>query len=297
MKFNNNYKKITSRSTPKNTKPVERLNHKNTNKKTKLNHKNTNKKANLTGFNSSIGNQIKHIKVPFSAYKKIDDFLQQPVFVHTAERSLNFKDQTGLSPDFETYQMNTSTYYHEQPYGRLVFSNVHAMMNLSKDSSKVSKKTNNLQQEITKPFQQNSNTNVLEGPDIFSNTFPFAKFLIPVVLGEYDIEIVLEEHTLMDKGIIKILEVPTEVILTNCKFIPSNFNHSSDQAKQTASNGILFVEGYIQESMEYFPAINWEKISPREWLKNVYYRVDQKLIVHLKIQLLQLVQFENFYTN
>ncbi|MGJ9458013.1 BC_2427 family protein [Oceanobacillus sp. CF4.6] len=278
MKFNNN--KIRSLSAPKNTKAVELSNHKNANKHTIV-----------TGYNTSIRNQVKHIKVPFSTYIKIDNFLQQPIFVHTVERSLNFKDQTGMSPDFETSQLNTSTYYHEQPYGRLVFSNVHSMMNLNKESSKVSKKNNNFQQEITKPFKQNSNS--LKGPDIFSNTFPFAKFLIPVVLGEYDIEIVLEENTPMDKGIIRILDVSTEVVLTNCKFLPSNFKHSSDQEKRIASNGILFVEGYIQESMEYLPAINWEKISPREWLKKVYYRVDQKIMAHLKIQLLQLVQIEN----
>ncbi|WP_249872140.1 BC_2427 family protein [Oceanobacillus saliphilus] len=280
MKFNNNYK-ITSLSAPKKTKTVELSNY----------HKNSDKNTVLTGYNTSMGNQVKHIKVPFSTYIKIDDFLQKPIFFHTAESSLNFKDQTGMSPDFETYQLNTSTYYHEQPYGRLVFSNVHSMMNLNKESSKVSKKNNNFQQEITRPSKQNSNS--LEGHDIFSSTFPFAKFLIPVVLGEYDIEIVLEENTLMDKGIIRILDVSTEVVLTNCKFLPSNFKHSSDQAKRTASNGILFVEGFIQESMEYLPAINWEKVSPREWLKKVYYRVDQKIIANLKIQLLQLVEFEN----
>ncbi|WP_087972262.1 BC_2427 family protein [Oceanobacillus rekensis] len=254
------------------------------------NHKNVNKNSNLIGYNTSIGNQVQHIKVPFSTHIKIDDFLQQPIFVHTAERSFNFKDQTGMSPDFETYQLNTSSYYHEEPYGRLVFSNVHAMMNLNKESSRVSKKNNDFQQEIMKPIKQN--TNSLDGHDIL-NTFPIAKFLIPVILGEYDIEIVLEKNTLMDKGIIKILDVSTEVVVTNCKFLPSNFIHSSDHMKQTASNGILFVEGFIQESIEYLPAINWEKISPREWLKKVYYRVDQKIMVHLKIQLLQLIQFDH----
>ncbi|MBP2078008.1 BC_2427 family protein [Oceanobacillus polygoni] len=279
MKFNNNYK-VTSRSAPKNTKAIEISNHKDANKNTML-----------TGSNTSTGNQVQHIKIPFSTYIKVDDFLQQPIFVHTAERSLNFKDQTGMSSDFKTFQLNTSNYYHEQPYGRLVFSNVDAMMNLNKESSKVSKKNNNFQQEITKPFKQNSK--LLEGHDILSNTFPFAKFLIPVVLGEYDIDIVLEEDTLVDKGIVKILDASTEVVLTNCKLLPTNFNHSSDQVIRTASNGILFVEGFIQESIEYLPAINWQKLSPREWLKNVYYRVDQKIMVHLKIQLLQLVQFEN----
>ena len=277
MKFNNNYQ-ITSLSATNNTKAVEISNHNNVNKNTVL-----------AGYNTSIGNQVKHIKVPFSTYIKIDDFLQQPIFVHTAERSFNFKDQTGMNPDFETYHLNTSTYYHEQPYGRLAFSNVHAMMNLNKESSKVSKNSNNIQQEITKPFKQKSNS--LEEHDVFRNAFPYAKFLIPIVLGEYDIEIALEENTLMDKGIMEILEVSTEVVLTNCKFLPSKFNYSSDQTTRTASNGVLFIEGFIQESMEYLPAINWEKMSPREWLKKVYYRVDQKIAVDLKIQLLQLVQF------
>lgn len=127
MKFKNNYK-ITSPSPPNNSKPVEISNHKNPYKNTIS-----------TVHSTSISNQVKQIKIPFSTYIGIDDFLQQPIFVHTSERSLNFKDHTGMSPDFETYQLNTSTYYHEQPYGRLVFSNVHALMNLNKETSKVSK--------------------------------------------------------------------------------------------------------------------------------------------------------------
>ncbi|MBZ5753383.1 BC_2427 family protein [Metabacillus rhizolycopersici] len=290
MKFINNHK-ITSFSAPKNTKAEAR----DFDFVELSNYKNANKNTTLTGSNTSIGNQVKFIKIPFSTYIKIDDFLQQPIFGHTAQHLLNFKDQTGLNPDLKTHQLNTTTYYHEQPYGRLVFSNVHAMMNLSNESSKVPKKNNNCQQKITKPFKQNSNSQEMD--DIFSNTFPFANFHVPVVLGEYDIGILLEENTLIDKGIVKILEVSKEVVLTNCKFLPSSFTHSSDQAKRTASNGILFVEGFIQESMEYLPAINREKMSPREWLKNIYYQVDQKIMVDLKIQLLQLVQIENFHKN
>ena len=55
------------------------------------------------------------------------------------------------------------------------------MMNLNKESYTASKKNNNFQ-----PFKRNSNS--LEEAPIFSNAFPY---LIPIVLSEYEIEIVL----------------------------------------------------------------------------------------------------------
>ena len=58
---------------------------------------------------------------------------------------------------------------------------LHVMMNLNKESYTASKKNNNFQ-----PFKRNSNS--LEEAPIFSNAFPY---LIPIVLSEYEIEIVL----------------------------------------------------------------------------------------------------------
>ncbi|MGM0873346.1 MAG: BC_2427 family protein [Bacillota bacterium] len=252
----------------------------------------------VDGFNSDLKNRFTFIKIPFSTYVKIDNFIRQPIFGQTVQYTFNFINPDGRIPDLETHHFDTTTYYHEQPYCRLACSKVHAMMSLSDKTSEVPVKNKGCFQELTKSPVHDSMSH--ETDNTFNNPCPspiVAKIQVPVVLGEYDMEICLEETTLIDKGIVSIMDVSKEVILTNCKFLPTSFSPSLDQTNRIASSGILFVEGYIQEGIEYIPAINREMKPPREWLKKVFYQIEQKTMIDLKIQLLQIQQVKASDTN
>lgn len=248
----------------------------------------------MDSIHSDLKNHYKLLKIPFTTYKKINQFLYPPISGHTNQQTINYASPHRQTTDLETYHFDTTTYYQEHPYCRLSCSNIQTIFNLSNQPAVVPVKNNTIFQELTKyPVQNSFSKETNEMISSSAKPSPLsARIQVPVVLGEYNMEICIDETTQINKGIVGIKEVSKEVVLTHCHFLPTSYSPSFDQTKKIASAGTLFVEGFIQEGIKYIPAINHERTPPREWIKKVFTHIDQKIMIDLKIQLLQIQQVE-----
>ena len=75
---------------------------------------------------------------------------------------------------------------------------------------------------------------------------------VPVVVGEYNIEVCLDEDVLFEEKIYKVKEISKVVELTNCKFVPTRFAPSPADRGRIALKGKLFIEGNIFQSIRIY---------------------------------------------
>ncbi|MFJ7974704.1 hypothetical protein ACIQZI_03180 [Peribacillus sp. NPDC096379] len=87
-----------------------------------------------------------------------------------------------------------------------------------------------------------------------STSFDFVNIRVPVVVGEYKIEICLEEAVLFEENIMWINVISNKVVLSNSKFIPTQFSEPLKNGMSKALKGNLFIEGYIIQNIEYTAA-------------------------------------------
>ena len=84
-----------------------------------------------------------------------------------------------------------------------------------------------------------------------NETDDFIKIRVPVIVGEYNIEICIEEEILFEEEVIRINEISKNVVLTNCHFTPTQLSKPLGDGTCTASNGVLSIEGLIVQNIEY----------------------------------------------
>ena len=72
-----------------------------------------------------------------------------------------------------------------------------------------------------------------------NDTNDYIKIRVPVVLGEYNIELCIEEEILFEEKVIRIKEVSNNIVLTNCHFIPTEFSKSLGDGTCAVSKGML----------------------------------------------------------
>ena len=230
------------------------------------------------------------IKIPISTFAEIDNFLHLPNFGSTIQNTFKFLDPNNKQiPKLDTKLIDTITYYHEQPYCLLIGFKSHEIIFFT-DHDHVyrtnTKKKNDYYQSTVFPIHDSRSMKTRE----IKNPCPSHESLnirVPVVLGEYNIEICLEKDVLFEEKIYKVKEISKDVVLTNCKFVPASFSHSTADETSKALNGKLFIEGYIYQNIEYFAVHNEnEKTIPKE-LKTLLHPLHQKIVVDIMVQLLQ----------
>lgn len=191
-------------------------------------------------------------KSPFSTYVEIKDFLHAPICgENTQNTTFEFLDLNDNStPQFETKLFHTITDYPEYTDCRLVHSNINQMISLMKMDTN---DKNNLQHHPFKSvvFPLHNPQSIEKGEINSSSIDHFLHIRVPVVVGEYKIEICLEEFLEFDKGIVEVKEISNKVVLTDCRFIPIHLSKSLGNGTCTALKGNLFIEGYIQQNIEY----------------------------------------------
>ncbi|MFJ5621805.1 hypothetical protein ACIQD3_03535 [Peribacillus loiseleuriae] len=97
--------------------------------------------------------------------------------------------------------------------------------------------------------------NKTEGKDNQPSTsFDFVNIRVPVVVGEYKIDICLEEAVLFEEKFMQINAISNKVFLSNSKFVPTRFSGPLDNGMSKALKGNLFIEGYISQNIEYTAA-------------------------------------------
>ena len=247
--------------------------------------KSTNKLVGSTNYmkGKSNSHKIKMTTIPFSSYIHIDSFLNNPIYGNKTKQNVQLFDKK----KDDQQQFTTTTYYQDQPFCKLVRSEIRLMTDLNKKG----KKQNQLIETLPNTFtpihtgQSVSTESVINL--ILGDTQIYPKALLPIVLGEYQTEIIIHTTIPFKKGISNIVDVTKEVVLTNCKFLPTDYSLDSNKMKRHVSKGTLFIEGFIDESIEFIPALNLDQKPPREWIKNICYQIDQVLIIELQLLLLQ----------
>ncbi len=220
-------------------------------------------------------------KSPFSIHVEIDDFLHEPIYGDVIQNTFDYLDQNNKhTPEFETKLINITAYYPEQPDFRLVSSKINEIAFLSDDQNVG---TNffkgNPDNSIVVPLHDSLFTKAVE------SNHSYVHIRVPVVLGEYKIEICLEENVTFLEEVSGIKEISKEVVLTNFRLIPSVFSQSLNNGTRSVLKGKLFIEGYIDQKITYtaFSNKNTKSLTP---LNSLY----QKILVELIIDILQVQQ-------
>lgn len=219
-------------------------------------------------------------KSPFSTYVEISDFLHAPIYGENVQNTIfDFLDlNDNLSPQLQTKLLQTISIYPEQPDCRLVSSNINQMISLMRTDT--NKKNGSEQHPFKSVVVPLHNSQAIKKGEINSSE-PFIHIRVPVVLGEYKIEICMEEKIAFDKGIEEVKEITNEVVLSDCSFVPIRRSQSLGNGTRTVLKGNLFIEGYIQHNIEYRVSNTQNKsaIHPN--------RLCQNIVLELIIQMLQ----------
>ncbi|MFJ7936758.1 BC_2427 family protein [Sporosarcina sp. NPDC096371] len=226
----------------------------------------------------------KTINIPFSTFIEIDDFLHAPLFGEISQNTFEFLDPSNTQNfQLDTKFISSSSYYPEQPTCHLVSSAIHEIIYLTKTphTNEPKKHKNNSSKSIIIPIHPSVKT----GESNHANCpTDFIKIKVPVVVGEYNIEICIEEEVLFEEEVISIKEISKNVLLTNCRFIPTQFSKPLGDGTCAASNGMLSIEGFIVQNIEYtaMPNKNKSSIQGTEVIN-----LHEKIILELMVQLLQ----------
>jgi len=247
--------------------------------------KSTNKLVGSTNYmkGKSNSHKIKMTTIPFSSYIHIDSFLNNPIYGNKTKQNVQLFDKK----KDDQQQFTTTTYYQDQPFCKLVRSEIRLMTDLNKKGIKQNQLIETLPNTFTPIHTGQSVSTESVINLILGDTQIYPKALLPIVLGEYQTEIIIHTTIPFKKGISNIVDVTKEVVLTNCKFLPTDYSLDSNKMKRHVSKGTLFIEGFIDESIEFIPALNLDQKPPREWINNICYQIDQVLIIELQLLLLQ----------
>ncbi len=219
-------------------------------------------------------------KSPFSTYIEITDFLHAPIYGENVQKStFEFLDlQDNLTPQLETKLFHTIMDYPEQLNYRLVRSNINQMISLMRtDKNDKKNKYHHLYKTGVVPLH-NTQTIHKGETNTYSSDF-FIHIRVPVVLGEYKIEICMEEYIAFDKGIKEVKEITNEVVLSDCRFVPIHKSQTLENETCTVLKGNLFIKGYIQHNIEYTVSNkpNETDIHPNQLCQNIVI----ELVIHL----------------
>jgi hypothetical protein len=231
------------------------------------------------------------IKSPFSTFVEIDDFLHPPIFGGTVQHTAEFLDLNNRqTPQLDTRLFHTTTYYPEQPYCHLICSKIHEIIFFT-DTVRTygAKNKKNHYKSVVFPVHQKETNNQS------CTSHDFIQIRVPVVIGEYEIEICLEEDVVFDEEIMKVNEISKEVVLTNCKFVPTQFSPSFGNGTCAALKGNLLIEGYIHQNIEYTVAYNRNAGSIQKETAAHLRQLRQKIVLDLIIHLLQVQQVRVSY--
>ncbi|QBP42777.1 BC_2427 family protein [Paenisporosarcina antarctica] len=231
--------------------------------------------SNSHPFHISSGVRSSSIKIPISTFVDIDNFLHPAIFGSTTQNTFKFIDHSKM--------LDTITYYHEQPYCHLVGFKSHEIILLTDSVYRASAKDNN--KSVVVPLHDPQSVKKRESHNQICPYHESLNMRVPVVVGEYSIEICLEKDVRFEEKINMVKEITKEVILTNCKFVPADFSNSTADGSREALSGKLFIEGYINQHIEYNAVHHGnEKFIPKV---PSFHSLHQKIVVDLMIDLLQ----------
>jgi len=233
--------------------------------------------SNSHQFHKSSGVRSRAIKIPISTFVDIDNFLHPAIFGSTTQNTFKFIDHSKM--------LDTITYYHEQPYCHLVGFKSHEIFLLTDPVYQANAKEKDNNKSVVVPLHDPDSVKKRESHNHICPYHESLNIRVPVVVGEYNIEICLEKDVRFEEKVNMVKEISKEVILTNCKFVPADFSNSTADGSREALSGKLFIEGYIHQRIEYNAVDHGnDKFIAKE---NSFHSLHQKIVVDLMVDLLQ----------
>ncbi|MFJ6265615.1 BC_2427 family protein [Lysinibacillus xylanilyticus] len=192
-------------------------------------------------------------EIPISTHVEIDDFLHAPICGDIVKNTFDFLDLNNhLTPQFETKLFNITTDYPELPDCRLVNSKMNEIIFFMRnDTYDKNNQKRNPSKSVVVPLHNTQSIKKGKTNNHSYSSDDFMNIRVPVVLGEYKIETCLEENIVFEKGIVGVKDISSEVVLTNCRFVPNQFSQSLGNGTCSALKGNLFIEGCIYQNIEY----------------------------------------------
>ncbi len=229
-------------------------------------------------------------KILISTHVEIDDFLHAPICGEIVKNTIDFLDlDNHLTPQFETKLFNTTTDYPELPECRLVRSKFHEVIFLMRTNTYGDK--NNQKSYPSKsvgiPLH---NTRSIKQGEMNNHSYSSDDIIhirAPVVVGEYKMEICLEENIVFEKGIVGVKDISNEVVLTDCRFVPNQFSQSLGNGTCSALRGNLYIDGYIHQSIEYTASHTGDTVPAQTESLNHSNQMCQNIVLELVIHMLQ----------
>ncbi|MGG4455134.1 BC_2427 family protein [Brevibacillus porteri] len=224
-------------------------------------------------------------KSPFSTIVKIKDFLHPPIFGGIDHNTIEFIDLNNKQwPQLDTKIVNSTAHYQEEIFCRLIHSKISGSIFLTTTVQTYHmNKQDNLYRTIAVPIHDSAETNNMSCP-----THHFINIRVPVIVGEYKVEIPLDEDIMFEEEILGIKGISNEVILKECRLVPTQFHPSLGEGTSKAREGDLYLEGYIHQNIEYSVADKTNGTTiPKESVMN-FDQLHQKIAVELIVHILQI---------
>lgn len=217
-------------------------------------------------------------ETPFSTYIEIDDFLHVPLSGEVSQNTIEFHDPKAQSFEIDSKFISTTAYYPHKPTCQLIKSTIHEIVYLTKKSAGYrSRKNTTIAKSSIDPLHRSAKKRKSKQPH------ESIKIRVPVVVGEYKIEICIEGEVLFGDEAVRIKEVSKDVVLTNCDFIPNRYAKAQEEGTRLVTNGMLLIEGLIVQNIEYTAISNGNESSQKR-TGNLLHEI---MTIELVVQLLQ----------
>jgi hypothetical protein len=112
-----------------------------------------------------------------------------------------------------------------------------------------------------KPFDSHLRQaeNQIYAEEKIKNLIDIINIRVPVVVGEYKINVCLEEPIVFKERVLRIKDISNSITLQNCRFIPTDCSSVLENGTSTALKGKLLLEGLLHQDIEY--TIAWDDVS------------------------------------
>ncbi|WP_306620730.1 BC_2427 family protein [Bacillus sp. AFS098217] len=217
------------------------------------------------------------VKTPFSTVAEVSSFSNPPIVSNKDEEVFVFHSETNkVFYELDTKLLATVHHYYEEPYCCLVSSKLFEKRVLLEGPSQEDVRyieNDSMEQSLWVPMH-----NLISKQRKDNKSSDYITTKLPIEIGKYKTEISLQEIVMFKEKVTRIKRVSQEIILTESKVLLSEAINAK-QNPVTVEKGILLVEGYVLQRIEY----TVEKNTPQKKM----YHLMQNMVLELIVQVLQ----------
>lgn len=233
---------------------------------------------------SNLGNiYSKENIIPFTIFVEIDDFLRLPISGNIIQQSALFLEGDNQTQQSESHSqfIHTELSYPDPMQYRLVHSTINEIISFTSENE-MQYAENRIYETIANPIHIHSQKKKGK-PECTHNHI---EVRVPVVVGEYEIEINMSNQVFFEQEVLGFKEISRNVELRNFKFIPDQSGKSLGNGTYTVSKGKITLEGKVSQNFRYSANTNHNENASQQKQKNN--RLHQRMALNLTVHLSQI---------